>query len=338
MVSRRVLLLLSLLAMASKCQSASRETAPTAGVPIRAEAFKQDLDVFGQAPHPMGSPRNAAVADYLEQSMKSAGLETARDPFTVEVPDPELLGLYEASAMRKTTLPLSLANVTARYASGKARCAYIVSSHFDSKRLPQGGGIGANDSGSSSVVLLELMRTLVRQKPDYRCSVIAVWFDGEEAYLPEWRDGETKHPARIVDNTYGCRPLPDQLTKCVDAWCLPNSLGAERLEGLILLDMVGLPNLKISPESNSDRGLSLLAKTVDKESFGGRLYASGPAKNIEDDHIPFVSKGVPSLDIIGFEDLSTWHQPSDTNETLSTQSLIDSTQFTYRLLERILVE
>lgn len=296
-----------------------------------------DLKELSRESHPMGSPRIKVLAEYIEKEMKSAGLETGLDAFTSLVPDPELLGA-EANPMRSLTLSMPMINITARYLSPTAEnCTFLLASHYDSKRLPEGPSLGANDSGSSTVALMELMRSLNASKPNFRCHVMAVWFDGEEAYLPEWRDGESRHPARIVDNTYGSRHFVGKLKSCgQNSWCLPSTSDESRVEGLILLDMVGMADLRLSPESRSTPSLLALAIELDKSMFGGQLYGRSSPKAVEDDHIPFLEKGIPALDLIGFENLDTWHQTSDTFERVSMKSVQQAAELTDAILQRIL--
>ena len=52
------------------------------------------------------------------------------------------------------------------------------------------------DSGSSSAALLQIMTNLA--KANGECAYLGVWFDGEEALLKEWTDGELIHaPAKL---------------------------------------------------------------------------------------------------------------------------------------------
>ena len=44
------------------------------------------------------------------------------------------------------------------------------------------------------------------------------------------------------------------------------------------------------------------------------------ATQIEDDHIPFVQAGVPSVDVIDLE-YDAWHTPGDTLDAVSARSL-----------------
>lgn len=335
----RALILLSLFLMAGTCRS-NHEAQK---LPWNNERASKDLKELSLEPHPMGSARIQVLADYIETEMKSAGLETGRDPFTslVPDPDPELLS-RNVNPMRSVTLSIPMQNIYAKLKSGEDNCALLVASHYDSKRLPQGPSIGANDSGSSSVALLELMRGLKSKGVKFRCHIIAVWFDGEEAYLPEWRDGLERHPARLVDNTYGSRHLVDSLRACGEAsaksWCLPQTWGGERVEGIILLDMVGMENLRLTPESNSTPSLMKLAIELDKQMFSGKVFGNTTFKSVEDDHIPFLEKGIPSLDLIGFENLDTWHQPTDVFERVSMTSVQQSAELTAAILQKLLGE
>jgi hypothetical protein len=49
-------------------------------------------------------------------------------------------------------------------------------------------------------------------------------------------------------------------------------------------------------------------------------YFVQEATEIEDDHIPFVQAGVPSVDVIDLE-YQAWHTPGDTLDAVSARSL-----------------
>ncbi len=327
--------LLALLSMASMCKSpqSGSSSGPSTSAFDKARAMK-DLQMFAAEPHELGSARNALIANYIDQEMKSIGLTIERIKFDVEVPDPELLN-QDASMMRKATLTKSLENVTATYKSSSAKaCVYLLGSHYDSKRLSGVESVGANDSGSSSAALMEIMRSLKTQSPSFRCHVKAIWFDGEEAYLPNWRDGESRHPANQIDNTYGSRFYTSSLKACDSAWCTAEG---DKVEGLILLDMVGEANLTLSDDINSTQALRDLAKAVDQSLFKGELFRGVSPKGIEDDHIPFLRKNIPAIDLIGFENTSHWHQPTDTFDKIDADSLLKVGQLTDEMLKRLLL-
>src|SRR4051794_23723275 len=140
------------------------------------------------------------------------------------------------------------------------------------------GFVGANDGGSSTGVLLEMARALTGAA--HADDVILVWFDGEEAYV-EWG------PA---DGTYGSRHLAEK-------WAAEGKLAA--IKALINMDMTGDRNLDILPEQNSDRELRELAwKAAADLGYAKHFLAVGGP--VEDDHMPFLARGVKALDLIDF--------------------------------------
>lgn len=328
----RILTFIVIISLAAVC----RKTASTPSFKWDANRALRDLQMFAAEPHPMGSARIKVLADYIDKEMASAGLEVKRQAFQAEVPDPELLG-QAASMMRKSTLTFSFQNMTAKYASSSAeKCVYLVGSHYDSKRLEGATSIGANDSGSSSATLMELLRVIATTAPALRCHVMGVWFDGEEAYLPSWDDGLYRHPANQIDNTYGSRTFVSRLKPCDKSLCLPDEWGGDKVEGLILLDMVGAPALSLTPETQSTPELMSLAQEIDKDIFGGALYKGNSPKSINDDHVPFLKAGIPAVNIIGFENLESWHTPGDTIEKVSIKSMEQAAQLTDAMLRRLL--
>jgi hypothetical protein len=288
------------------------------------------VEVIAAEPHPMGSARQAQLAEWLQKEGESLGLTVSVDTFTASVPDPALMG-SSGSVMQKLTIDLTARNVYAKLKVPETDCVVLLGSHYDSKRLDAGPNVGANDSASSSAALLEIMRQM-KEQTDLKCSIMAVWFDGEEAWLPEWRDGEDKHPARQQDNLYGSRHLAGQLQSCASAQCLPQHLGGEKVKALVLLDMIGMPQVRLSLDSLSDPQLMTMAVELDRKMFQGELYGRSYSRSSIDDHVPFMEKGVPAIDLIDFDNLQTWHQPTDRPETLDYKSIEKVSQLAMAML------
>jgi hypothetical protein len=291
----------------------------TTHLPWDETRVRRAVEELTAEPHTMGSPRQAQLANWLLKEAETIGLTATVDTFPVAVPDPSLLG-SSGSVMQKLTIDLTLRNVYAALKVPKADCVVLLGSHYDTKRLEAGLHVGANDSASSSAALLEIMHQL-KKRSDLKCSVMAIWFDGEEAWLPEWRDGEDRHPARQQDNLYGSRHLAEQLQSCPPAQCLPQHLGGQQVKALVLMDMIGMPQVKLALDSLSDPQLMSMAVNLDKQLFQGALYGSSFVRSVVDDHIPFMQKGVPAIDLIDFDNLQTWHQPTDRPETLDYKSI-----------------
>jgi Zn-dependent M28 family amino/carboxypeptidase len=134
----------------------------------------------------------------------------------------------------------------------------------------------------------------------------AIWvafLDGEEA-LVDWNKDN--------DNTYGSRELAARLAMSGEL---------KRVRAVILADMVGPSNLKIRKDSNSTPWLtSLVWKTADR--LGYQDFFLPQDTWVEDDHIPFVKRGVPSVDIIeNLADYPYWHTNDDTLDKVSPRSL-----------------
>ena len=308
-----------------------------------ARAFKvdrpratRDLTELTRVPHVFGTDRQKELAQWLTKSLQADGLKAEVEEFTAEVPASITnAGIGVSQLTEKVTGRNVVATLKpANQDSGRApACVIALASHFDSKKISNGDYVGANDSGSSTALLLQIMAYLQRSQESTKlpCSFVALFFDGEEAVLPNWFDGQYQHPARIIDHTYGSRYSASRLDRCSSKsqtqlcmpldplWGTTKGTGPQ-LEGLVLLDMVGTPDLKLTRESESTpalmqdalRGATLLGQPS--------LFDSVPNK-VEDDHTAFLERGVNALDIIDFTHLQHWHQPSDTAATVSLDSL-----------------
>jgi glutaminyl-peptide cyclotransferase len=162
--------------------------------------------------------------------------------------------------------------------------------------------VGANDGGSSTGFLLELAH-VVNSMP-HADDIVLVWFDGEEAY-GEWSD---------TNGVYGSRHLADK-------WSGEGKLG--RIKALINVDMIGDKDLEMIQEGNSSPALRKLVWTTAHDlGYGKYFLDSGFAT--EDDHLPFLRKGVTALDLIDFDygpNNDYWHTEKDTMDKLSAHSL-----------------
>jgi len=196
---------------------------------------------------------------------------------------------------------LQLKNIIAKY-PGQQQGVIVVASHYDTAPTIK-NFVGANDGGSSTALLLELanqLRTGSKQRP----SVWLVWFDAEEAFK-SWSD---------EDSLYGSRHLAEK-------WQKEGTL--KQIKAFILTDMIGDSDLSIEKDSNSTEWLQ---NTVYKASanLGYQSYFFARPNTIGDDHIPFVLRGVPSVDLIDLDygyNNAYWHTPEDTLDKLSPKSL-----------------
>ena len=232
-------------------------------------------------PRPSGSPANIKTRDYIKAQLTALGIKVAEQPFEGATP----LG------------PVKMVNLIGTI-PGKSADRIILGSHFDTKLFRNMRFVGASDGASSTAALLEIARVLKARK-NLPFTYELLFLDGEEAVI-EWQG---------TDNTYGSRYYVDTAKKT-------GSLKSAR--AFILLDMIGDRNLTIRRESNSARWLTDIvwghAKTLGHREF------MDEETTVEDDHIPFVKAGVPSLDIIDL-DYPQWHTAADTIENVAARSL-----------------
>jgi Zn-dependent M28 family amino/carboxypeptidase len=193
---------------------------------------------------------------------------------------------------------LSMVNLIARI-PGTRKDRIIVAGHYDTKRLPRFRFVGANDGGSSAAFLIELARVL---KPRQNAFTIELLFlDGEEAVNAIWAG---------TDNTYGSRHYVEVATR-------DGSLAT--LKAFVLVDMIGDRDLRIKRDGYSTSWLTdVIWDAARRQKLDA--YFVPASTQIEDDHLPFLKAGVPSVDIIDLE-YEQWHTAGDTLDAVSARSL-----------------
>ena len=78
-------------------------------------------------------------------------------------------------------------------------------------------------------------------------------------------------------------------------------------------------DLRLKRETNSTRWLTdIIWSAANRLNLGTYFVPEGT--RIEDDHLPFLEAGVPSVDIIDLE-FAPWHTAGDTLDTVSARSL-----------------
>jgi Zn-dependent M28 family amino/carboxypeptidase len=146
-----------------------------------------------------------------------------REPFTADTP------------VGKLDMVNVYADIPGRPRTSGPAPMVILCSHYDTKRLDV-PFVGANDGASSTGVLLELARVLVKDAP-HRVAYRLLFLDGEEATRFTWVD---------PDNRYGSRHHAEGLQKSGEA---------ARVKACIVIDMVGDKDLVLERDSYSDSHL-----------------------------------------------------------------------------------
>jgi len=232
-------------------------------------------------PRPSGSAAIEQTRKYIKDQLAAAGLKVVEQAWDDETP----LGRVHMVNLI-ATIP------------GTSPNRIAITGHYDTKLFREFRFVGASDGGSSAAFLIELARVLKARKN--ALTMVIVFLDGEEAVV-EWRGN---------DHTYGSRHY-------VEAARRANMLGS--LKAMVLVDMIGDRNLGIRRDSNSTGWLTDVVWGA-----AARLkldnYFLPATTTIEDDHLPFIAAGVPSVDIIDL-DYEAWHTKGDTLEAVSARSL-----------------
>lgn len=174
-MGRSIALALCLIAAFALAWSADQTPRPApASAPLTsfsaARAFP-DVEVIAKAPHPIGSPQNAAVRDYLVQRMTALGLEPQ---------------VQRANALleRQRGADVAISGGWVENIIGvlpgrdRAAPAVAVMAHYDS--VP--GSPGAADDATGVAAALEIVRALKAQGQPAR-DVVLILTDGEEPGL-----------------------------------------------------------------------------------------------------------------------------------------------------------
>jgi glutaminyl-peptide cyclotransferase len=228
--------------------------------------------------------------------------------------------LEEDTFMVNTPIgPVAMRNFIVRFPGAK-NGVIVLGTHYETNYpLRNINFVGANDGAATTGLLMAIADQLRGKRLD-GYSVWLVFFDGEEA-IEKWS---------ASDSTYGSRHLAAK-------WGGDGTLN--RIKAFMLADMIGDKDLDIQRESRSTGWLvDLVAKSAKK--YGYERYFFQSAEAVDDDHLPFVQRGVPSIDVIDLDygpNNSYHHTAQDTMDKVSAHSLaIDGDVFmeTIRLIDQ----
>jgi Zn-dependent M28 family amino/carboxypeptidase len=250
-----------------------------------AKALAYTRQYVAVGPRWIGSPGHAKAEAFLKDQFRHDQLE--EDTFTTQTP---------AGAM-------TMHNFIVKF-PGRKNGIIVLASHYETNYpLRNIHYVGANDGGSTTGLLIE-MANYLRGKTLDGYSVWLVFTDGEEA-IKSWSE---------TDSVYGSRHLAVK-------WQADGTL--QRIKAFILADMLGDRDLDVQRDQNSTPWLEDLIYQAATQ-YGWQSYFFVNKTFDEDDHLPFVHRGVPCADLIdlnyGYGN-SWWHTADDTMDKLSAKSL-----------------
>jgi glutaminyl-peptide cyclotransferase len=254
----------------------------------RAYEYAREFATIG--PRWPTSPGHAKAEAFLREHFQHDQLE--EDAFTADTP----IG------------PVNMRNFIVRF-PGQKDGVIVLATHYETNYwLRNINFVGANDGASTTGLLMaiadQLRAATANGKKLDGYSVWLVFFDGEEA-IERWSDS---------DSTYGSRHLAAK-------WGRDGTLG--HIKALILADMIGDKDLDIQRETRSTAWLVDLVRQAAKK-YGYDRYFFQEEEPVDDDHMAFVKRGVPSIDIIDLDygpNDSYHHTAQDTLDKISARSL-----------------
>jgi hypothetical protein len=92
------------------------------------------------------------------------------------------------------------------------------------------------------------------------------------------------------------------------------------VDRMVLLDFVGEKELSIPREEYSSPGLWRKLRRAAARARTGATFPPRTQGGVLDDHIPFIRRGVPAIDLIDF-DFDCWHRTCDDLSAVSEDSL-----------------
>lgn len=246
-------------------------------------------------PRVPGSEAHAALQRHLVETLQRYSPRVVAQPFEVTTPD---------SAVHRGV------NVFASF-NPEARRRVLLAAHYDTRpwadKDPDPARRaepvpGANDGASGVAVLLEMARLLAEHPP--QIGVDLAFFDLEDM------------------GDYGA----------TDSTGTPFALGSEAFAQAnpdyrpafgILLDMVGDADLRIPKEAYS---LQYAGPVVERvwaaaRRVGAEAFLDAPGQAVFDDHVAFLRRGIPVIDLIHTPFPPYWHTTADTPDKVSPASL-----------------
>lgn len=257
-------------------------------------------DVLDQIliPRVPGSTNITLVTANIVSHLQDLGWKLTHDSFVAKPPNP-----YPNTHFR---------SIVATHNPNLKR-RLLLACHHDSKVEPE-GFLGATDSAVPCSIMIEVAYALnnslqlLRQKQvemgeaTHDITLQLVFFDGEEAFV-KWSP---------EDSIYGARHLAAkwQKTKKLDT-----------IDLFVLLDLIGTRDTVFrNYQATRTRWFDHAADLERRMTEGGalkrhdRLFQPHSRYNlfqIEDDHIPFLQRGVPVFHLIQAPFSSVWHTSAD---------------------------
>ncbi|KAF8484342.1 hypothetical protein JB92DRAFT_2799712 [Gautieria morchelliformis] len=286
-------------------------------------------------PRAPGTENNTFVKNYLVSTLRALNWHVEEDSFTDMTPYGEK-PFTNVIATKNPEAPRRL----------------LLAAHFDSKYFsgfPQNQFVGATDSAAPCAILLdvaEALNPLLDQRQERleqgleddedlaETTLQLVFFDGEEAFK-DWTATDSIYGARHLAEKWATTYIPPHPKRRL----MSSATQMSTIEHLVLLDLLGNARPRIQSYflstawlfdslASAERRLGLSGAFEDGRTWDTQdsyfVPRTGQEHNvgyIEDDHVPFLRKGVSILHIIASPFPVVWHTLQDDASALDKPTL-----------------
>jgi len=267
----------------------------------------------------VGSPGHAAAEKFI------------RDHFAPEA----VRGNYIDDTFTANTPvgPLTMHNLLVKFPSSnpaKKDGIIVLASHYETNYpLKDVNFVGANDGACTSALLIAIGQYF-RAHPPQGYSIWLLFDDGEEAVAnPPY----TTNQWSASNSLYGTRHIAAK-------WSGDGTLS--KIKAVLIADMIGDKDLNIDRVDNSTPWLLDMLRTAARDTnHTASIFKYNEVE--DDDHLPFVARGVPALDMLDAHygpitpDLfdGYHHTPQDTIDKISAHSLQISSDLILEMIKLI---
>ncbi|KAG8184728.1 hypothetical protein JTE90_019331 [Oedothorax gibbosus] len=280
------------------------------------EDFNNTLDAILISRVP-GTPGHEQVRKYITTEMQNLGWTVEEDSFEDRTPH----GRKPFTNIVATLNPYGCRRLT-------------IACHYDSLYNREYTFLGAVDSAVPCAMMIHAARMLegplkMQKEKNNDLTLQFIFFDGEEAFQ-KWSRTDSLYGSRHLAALWNrMKPFPHALSD--GKHCINKDYASylDRMEVMILLDLIGTANPTFYSYFPDTYGLYAQIVEIEKRLNSLNLVeAHAPQSStkyfdsrstlafVEDDHIPFMKRGVPIVHLIPSPFPHVWHRESDNRESL----------------------
>lgn len=265
--------------------------------------------------------QHTKVRRYIVSQLRSAGWKVEEDAFTDSTP-------FGTKAFTNVIATLPSTPISAK--------TLVIAAHYDSKYFKEFEFVAATDSAVPCALLLEIARWLppmLTAASQSKIGVQLVFFDGEEAFK-EWTSTDSLYGSRHLAHRWASTPSASDNRKTK----------IDEIELLLLLDLIGTSNPSFYDYKEHNTSPLFRRLISIEESLQTRILGTDEGKRyfkqqqmlsgIEDDHKPFLKKGVRCLHLIANPFPSVWHTARDNLQAIDPDAIAHIS----RILRQFIVE